>query len=271
MPEGDTLFRLAQRLRPRLVGEPLHRIESPRLRGPRPRIGDTFDSVEASGKYLVMGFSGGLSIVTHLGMNGSWRLHRSDRPWNTPRHLLALALWTPEWVAVCSNASVARSHPTARSGGPEDPTARLGPDLCRPEGSDEAAIDEVLSNMEALAGDVTLGAALLDQRVVAGIGNIYKNEVCWFVRVHPDTPLGSVTPQQRRAALDTAARLLQANLGSGPRRTVPGGFAVYGRRGRPCRRCGTRIESRGGATAGDDTGDGRLTFWCPTCQPAPRG
>jgi endonuclease-8 len=141
------------------------------------------------------------------------------------------------------------------------PVSHLGPDLCVP-GAD---VDECLARMDRLGlGDVPLADVLLDQRVANGVGNVYKSEVCWACRIDPATPLRLVDADLRRRLIETSARLLQANLGAGPRTTVAGGLAVYGKRGRPCRRCGTPIRS---TRQGDQA---RVTYWCPTCQPPPR-
>lgn len=264
MPEGDSLFRMANRLRPALAGRPMLRFEAPTLRGRRPRVGETIDSVDAVGKYLLIEFSGGLTVATHLRMTGSWHLYAADERWRKPPHLLRVGVWVPDAVAVCFSAPVVRSFVTAHAGSADDPTARLGPDLCTAVGSTPEAIDVVLSNMAAVAGDDpdrTIGEVLLKQQVAAGIGNIYKSEVCWRERVNPFTPVGDLSVDVRRDLIESAAALLQANLGTGRRETVPGGLAVYGLRGRPCRRCGTAIRS----TPSDGTN--RVTYWCPTCQP----
>jgi formamidopyrimidine-DNA glycosylase len=139
----------------------------------------------------------------------------------------------------------------------------LGPDLCRPD----ADLDLAVGRMDAFASpDVEIADVLLDQRIAAGIGNVYKSEVLWACRLHPQTPLGRVDAELRRRLLETAATLLQANLTTSRRTTVagpPGSLAVYGRSRRPCRRCATAIRSQ-------RTGrDNRSTYWCPSCQPPP--
>jgi endonuclease-8 len=142
-------------------------------------------------------------------------------------------------------------------------TAHLGPDLCRPD----ADLDDAVARMGRLLDPATdVATALLDQRVAAGIGNVYKCETLFACGVHPATPVVDVAPEERRRLLATAARQLRANLATHDRTTVAGGgVAVYGRGGRPCRRCGTPIASR---MLGDPV---RITYWCPRCQPAPAG
>ncbi len=264
MPEGDTIHRSAARLRPALAGAEVQRFEAQRLVGARPRIGETIESVEAHGKHLLMGFSGGLTLETHMRMTGSWHLYRSGERWRKAAHLARVRIDVPDWVAVCFTAPIVRTFPTDLLGTSRSPLVHLGPDLCQ-VGAD---LDVCLVRMEQIESDqaagapVGIGEVLLDQRVGNGIGNVYKSEVCWAERVNPFTSLGRITREQRHALLARANRLLLANLGAGERTTVAGGLAVYGRRGQPCRRCSTPIERR---TQGELA---RVTFWCPNCQPA---
>ncbi|MEQ8716617.1 MAG: DNA-formamidopyrimidine glycosylase family protein [Acidimicrobiales bacterium] len=255
MPEGDTLHRVATRLRPALEGRTLERFEALRLAGDRPRRGETIVSVESVGKYLLIAFSGGLTLATHLRMTGSWHLYRVGERWRKPAHLARAVVATDEWVAVCFSAPVVRTYPTASPGA--SPVDHLGPDLCRPD----ADIDEAVRRFATHADpDTSIGDALLDQRIAAGIGNVYRCEVLWACRLHHDTPVRDVSVPARRELLVTAARLLKANLGGGERRTVPGGLAVYDRARRPCRQCQTPIE------VGRTGRDGRIVYWCPRCQ-----
>jgi endonuclease VIII len=276
MPEGDTIHRTAARLRPALVGAELVRFHAPRLAGPRPRSGETVGSVDAVGKHLLVRFSGGITLQTHMRMTGSWHLYRTGERWRKPAHLARCVLEVRGWTAVCFSAPVVRTFPTATEGTSADPLASLGPDLAAPAadgsdgpagsaGSTKPAPDVVAACLERMAalGDpaAAIGDVLLDQRLGNGIGNVYRSEVCWACGVSPFRPLQAVTSDVRSELLVTAGRLLQANLGRADRTTVPGGLAVYGRRGRPCRRCGTAVRSRhAGAGA-------RIVYWCPTCQP----
>ena len=264
MPEGDTIHRSAARLRPALAGAQLQRFEAQRLVGARPRIGETIDMVEAHGKHLLMGFSGGLTLETHMRMTGSWHLYRSGERWRKPAHLVRVRIDVPDWVALCFTAPIVRTFPTAALGTTRSPLVHLGPDLCLPNPDFDACLERIeqLEGEGLVRGATDLAEVLLDQRVGNVIGNVYKSEVCWAERVNPFTPLRQVDRTCRRALLGTANRLLMANLGAGQRTTVSGGLAVYGRRGQPCRRCSTPIERR---TQGELA---RVTFWCPTCQPA---
>ncbi|MGD9754615.1 MAG: Fpg/Nei family DNA glycosylase [Acidimicrobiia bacterium] len=269
MPEGDTIWRVAARLRPALLGRSLRRFEAPRLVGPRPRAGadgTTVQAVEAVGKHLLIRFADGVQLQTHLRMTGSWHLYRIGERWQRPAHQLRVRLDTDDWVAVCFAAPVVRTdrfNPSVEVAiDRSPPVAHLGPDLA---GAD-VDIDGVLRRVDAQPVERPVLDVLLDQRVAAGIGNVYKNELLWLHRLAPTTPIGAIDPARRRALYADAHRLLRANLGPGPRVTapgVPGGVAVYGRRGRACPRCHSPIRS---ARLGQPP---RSTYWCPTCQAYP--
>ena len=264
MPEGDTLHKTAARLKPALQGHVLTRFEAPRLVGDAPKLGEQIDLVEARGKHLLMHFSGGLVLQTHLRMTGSWHIYREGERWRRPAYLARVVVGSDNgWLAVCFQAPLVETH--HRAGAAPAALAALGPDLCRAESLADAVMDEVVDRAGRLApAGATLGEALLDQRIAAGIGNVYKSEACFAVRVDPGTRLERVDDVTRRRVWSVAARQLQANLGQAERRTHPAGLAVYGRRGQPCRRCGTPIlMARHGEQA-------RSTYWCPTCQPEPR-
>lgn len=256
MPEGDTIHRSANRLRSVLEGEVVARFEADRTPKPWPAAGETIDAVTARGKHLLVGFSGGLTLRTHLRMSGSWHLYRPGERWQRPRRQARAIIGTEAWDAVCFNAPDVE---LTREGGAEPAAvAHLGPDLTVP-GAD---LDRCLERMATAVGpDTPIKVALLDQRIACGVGNVYASEVPYAEGVHPAAPVGTLDPATRRALLATANRLLVANLTGGARTTVPGGLAVYGRGGRPCRRCGTTIET---ARMGEQA---RSTFWCPTCQP----
>lgn len=264
MPEGDTIHRAAALLRPALQGQRLERFEAPRLVGARPRPGETIDVVEAVGKHLLVRFSGGLTLETHLRMTGSWHLYRVGERWRKPPHLMRCMVAVAEHQAVCFSAPVVRTFPTARSGTVDDPTAHLGPDLCLPTSDADEVVAACVARMDAVEQRTPIGEVLLDQRVGNGIGNVYKSEVCWHCGVDPFAPLSTVDHDERTRLIATAGRLLRANLGPGRRRTVAEGLAVYGRRGLPCRRCGTAVRRH---TEGELA---RVTYWCPTCQPSRR-
>jgi endonuclease-8 len=260
MPEGDTIHRTAATLRAVLGQGPLTRFEvvPGRIRGssPVPGSGELIGPIEARGKHLLIGFSGGTTFHTHLRMNGAWHTYRRGQHWRRPRRTLVAALATEHAQAVCFEAPTAellsaddlRRHPHLHT---------LGPDLCLPDPD----LDEALRRLSEVEGARTsIGVVLLDQRIAAGVGNIYRSEVLWACRVDPATPLADVDMSTRRRLLSTAARLLRENLDRYPRRTISSGLAVYERSGLPCPRCDARIRVR-------RMGDGaRSVFWCPACQ-----
>lgn len=257
MPEGDTLHRTARTLRQVLAGGTIRRFEVPRLVGATPAPGTTIVGVEARGKHLLIHLGDGTSVRTHLKMTGSWHTYRPDERWRKPAHQARVVIETDDAVAVCFSAPVVEIVPS--EGLDRHPElARLGPDLCR----EDADLGEAVSRMGEMLDPATeIGVALLDQRVACGIGNVYKSEVLHACRLDPFTPLAEIPAAQREELITTAARQLRANLDGYPRRTVPEGLAVYGRNGRPCRRCRTPVRVR---RQGEHA---RATYWCPSCQP----
>jgi endonuclease-8 len=256
VPEGDTLHRTAARLRPALVDHALVRLDAPRLAGPRPRTGERIVSVESVGKHLLIRFESGIVLQTHMMMTGSWHLYRPGERWRRPAHLVRVLIEVDSWLAVCFSAPVVRTY---FDGAATTPVDHLGPDLCR----DDADLDEALRRMTTVEDpSLTIAEVLLDQRVAAGVGNVYKSEVLFACRLDPFTRLADVDEPMRRRLLETATRQLRANLGDGPRTTVPGGLAVYGRQRRPCLACGTPIRMRRHGK------QARSTYWCPRCQPS---
>lgn len=257
MPEGDTIHRAADRLRRALAGAAISRFEARRLVGAQPAQGETIDEVHAEGKHLLISFSGGLTLETHMMMTGSWHLYRPDERWRKPPGFARVVIGVPDWVAVCFSAPVVRLVPTGSAGRPD-----IGPDLCR----DDSDIPVVPQRARSLLESGTpLADVLLDQRVASGIGNVYKSEVLWALRVSPFATLGSVDDETLLQLFERAARLLRHNLNTNRRETVPGGLAVYGRARSPCRRCATLISR---VAFGKHA---RSTYWCPRCQPDPTG
>jgi endonuclease VIII len=251
VPEGDSLHRAARRLQV-IVGQRIS-ASSPHPRAQAERVAECVDgrvleSVEAIGKNLLLRFDGGVVVRSHLRMSGRWSVRpagerRAGTPW--------LVLRGERAEAVLWNGPVLELH--ARS------IARLGPDiLARP-----LRIDEILACLRRADPTRWLGETLLDQSVVAGIGNMWLAESLWGAELSPWRRLGEVTDEERRRVVELAAAMMRASV-DGARR---GGHQVYRRVGRPCPRCGTRIRSWG---QGDDN---RMTYWCPGCQrgDVPRG
>jgi endonuclease-8 len=269
MPEGDTIFRTADVLRAALVGRRITQA----LAQPRPGlrrvpdlsvlIGAEVRSVEPRGKHLLIGFDNGLTLRSHLRMSGSWHRYRPGEPWRRPARQASAILETAESVAVAFNTPVVELLTDAdlrRS----TPLRELGPDLLS-RSFDE---DEALHRLRERDSE-QLGNAMLDQRAVAGIGNVIKSETAFLASADPWAQVAAFDDEELRAVLRAARRLLEANTRGGRRVTTgsssPGqALWVYGRAGRPCRRCGTLVRSgRQGELA-------RLTYWCPRCQPSRR-
>lgn len=257
MPEGDTIHRAANRMRPALAGFTVTRFEAARLVGDRPRVGERIESVEARGKHLLIEFSGGLVLRTHMKMSGSWHLYREGERWRKGAHLARAVVGADSgWVAVCFQAPVVETF--HRSAPEPDALAGLGPDLT----AVDPDLDLVLARVPNHAdGETQVADALLDQRIAAGIGNVYKSEVLFLHGIDPFTPVRDVAPDRLREVYETAHRLLRANLDTARRVTYRNGVAVYGRKDQPCPRCGTSVRMRRQGPMA------RSTYWCPTCQP----
>ena len=208
-------------------------------------------SVEAVGKFLEIVVERGLALRTHLHMTGVWHLYEQGERWRRPRHLARAVLETESHVAVCFAAPTVEVGPAA-----DDRLAHLGPDLCHAD----VDLDAVLERVAGSDSSTEIAEVLLDQRLAAGIGNVYKNEVLWACEVSPFRPLADVDEPMRRRLFETAAEQLQANLGRWKRQTHPKGLAVYNRAGQGCYRCLGRIRTT-------EHGDiGRRTWWCANCQ-----
>jgi endonuclease-8 len=245
MPEGDSLHRAAQRLQV-LTGQRVE-VETPHPRAATKRLAERLDGkvlegVEAVGKNLLLRFEGGLVLRSHLRMTGRWRVGprgstRTGRPW--------LVLRGAEHEAVLWNGPVLELGTEART------RRRLGPDILE----EPPDYDEMLARLRAVPQDREVGDALLDQRLVAGIGNLWKAEALWEARVSPWRALADVKDEELRETLEAAHRLMASSVaGARPLRHV------YRRPARPCRRCGTVIRSY---PQGDAA---RIAYWCPGCQ-----
>jgi endonuclease VIII len=275
MPEGDTIFRAAQTLNRALAGKVVVRFESmlpalTRVHEDRPVTGRTIEKVASAGKHLLVHFSGDLVLRTHMRMNGSWHIYRPGERWRRGRRDMRVVLATDDYEAVGFNIPVAEFiEPSRLAKHPE--LAKLGPDL----------LDEQFDRAEAIQrlrdrGTMQAGEAVLIQRAVAGMGNVYKSEVLFLCRINPFSTMAALDDEALGCIVDTARRLLRANVTSrmtpmttygGLRRTTgrdgPGErLWVYGRARLPCRRCGTAIEVK------KQGKDARLTYWCPQCQTA---
>lgn len=272
MPEGDTLFRTAAGLRPYLVGRT---VTAARTGGPGalPQVerivGREITAVDALGKNLLIRFDNGLELRTHLRMNGSWHRYRPGEAWRRPPARARLVLEVPGAVAVCFDAPVVELL-EQRAQAIHAPLGGLGPDLLAVGFEPDEAIRRLRDPSRV---GVAIAEALVDQRALAGIGNVYKSEILWIERVSPFTLVADVPDEALGRLVGTAQRQLTANATAtgGPERVTtagdrgaPGPLYVYGRTGRPCRRCRTPI-----ARTSQGTDLPRSTFWCPACQPDP--
>ncbi|MGA7615784.1 MAG: DNA-formamidopyrimidine glycosylase family protein [Thermoanaerobaculia bacterium] len=274
MPEGDTIFRAARTLQLALGGKSVTDFQTvlpalSRIDEDEPLRGRTVLRVEPRGKNLLIHLSGDLTLYSHLRMNGAWHVYRSGERWQRRSDDMRVVIGTEEWSAVGFRIPVLEFRRTTELA--RHPVLRaLGPDLL----GDEPDVDAALANLRARA-EVVIADALLDQHVAAGIGNVFKSEVLFVRGVAPQRRVADLSEEQLRGLLETARKMLRSNVSDrtdgrlvygGPRRTAGGlrpteRLWVYGRRDRPCRRCGTPIAwQRLGR-------DARSTYWCPRCQP----
>ena len=287
MPEGDTIFRAARTLNRALAGHEVVRFESvfpalTRVHEDTPITGRRVEHVKAAGKHILMQFTalpqaqgapsvsrgGELVLRTHMRMNGSWHIYRPGERWQRPRRDMRVLVATADFEAVGFNVPVAEFLQDRALDRQED-LRLMGPDLL---GStfDE---NEAIRRFRARPGS-SIADALLNQRVVAGAGNVYKSEVLFLCGVNPFTAVSGVDDERLRAILAMARKHLLANVIDptativtyrGYRRTTGRSdpaerLYVYGRAGKPCRRCGTPIAVRAQGP------NARLTYWCESCQ-----
>ena len=259
MPEGDVVKRSCAALHAALAGQQLTRAE---LRVPEyatvPLVGATVLEVVARGKHQLTRFDNGLTLHTHLRMEGGWRVVRTGRTPRDPAYQIRAILGNPTQTAFGLRLGVTEVIETAHE---DRVVGHLGPDLL----ADDFDADEALRRLRADPA-VPIGEALLDQRNLAGIGTFYRAEVLFLQGIHPRTPVADI---ERLPRLVTRARqLLQANATRPYQVTTgntrPGERAwVFERTGRACRRCGTRITEERFGPGGKE----RLSYWCPACQP----
>ncbi len=257
MPEGDTIRRLADKIGKRFTGEQCMRCvtRDPRLVGVD-LAGATIVDVDANGKHLLIRFDNGMTLHSHLRTDGSWTVGPAARE---PEWRRRIELWMESGRLTGIDLPVLELIATSRE---SEVVGHLGPDLCGPAGPD---LDDVV---ERLQHDPTaaLATSLLDQRNVAGFGNVYAIEVPFISGVSPNQPVGTIEGLDRLVALGTA--LIRTNAERGPQNTTGRKLStpdqwIYGRRGRPCPICGTTLD-------GWDERQSpwqRVSVWCPTCQP----
>jgi endonuclease-8 len=257
MPEGDSIHRAARAIGAALVGRQIVAIEAPQERHrldrwPERLGGRDLRAVDAQGKHLLLRFEGGLTLRSHLRMRGSWAVYRRSERWRRSPHRAWLVLRTADHEVVQFDGPELELMTDSRTRF-DRRLALLGADVLAPE-LDERAFLRRLREDDQRRG---LGDALLDQRNLAGVGNVWKSEACFAARVDPWRPLAEVSDEEALAVLRLAREGMQASVRDGGR---AGGTAVYGRAGRPCPRCLAPVRVR---RQGDDN---RITYSCPRCQ-----
>jgi endonuclease-8 len=275
VPEGDTIFLAAQTLHKFMAGRLVTRFESvypalTRIAEHRPVVGRTIASVSARGKHLLFMFSGDLVLRTHLRMNGTWHIYPAGARWHRPARDMRVLVCTAEACAVGFNIQIAEFL-SARDLERHPQLGSLGPDLLGEPFDRAEAIRRIRERRRDPIAEV-----LLDQRVVAGIGNVFKSEILFLSALSPFAPVASLTDAEIERVVDVSREQLAANVMSrsqtlsraSGRRTTRSldpneKLWVYSRGGRSCRRCGTLIQSKKSGP------DARLTYWCPTCQARP--
>jgi endonuclease VIII len=273
MPEGDTIYRAAAAMHRALSGRVVTRFESvypavTRIADDRPIVGRTIESVSARGKHLLIAFSGDVVLRTHMRMNGSWHLYRTGVRWQRPVRAMRVLVAAGDVEAVGFDVPVVELL-TRRDLGRHVQLRALGPDLPAVTFDRAEAITRIRSRSADAVGDV-----LLNQRVLAGIGNVFKSEILFLAGIEPFSRVSSLADADVERLVDVSREQLAANvmtrsqtLSLATGRTTTRSLDpnrrlwVYGRKGKPCRRCGAPIQAR-------KTGlDARLTYWCPRCQP----
>jgi endonuclease-8 len=280
MPEGDTIFRTARTLNRALAAKTVTGFRSTfplltRFDDDIPLAGQRIDRVESRGKWVLIYFSGGGILATHMLMNGSWHIYRPGERWQQPPVNMRITIETSDFIAVGFSVPVAEMY-TAQSLARERRIPPATSDVLGPSFDEGVAVVSLLA-----AGDLELGEALLRQKVLAGVGNVFKSEICFAAGLHPFRKVATLAREQAAEVVSIARRQLGSNVleesGDGivtyrgrKRRTTrsddPGeSLWVYGRTGEPCRRCGEPIRRRLQGVAA------RSTYWCPHCQPMPDG
>jgi endonuclease-8 len=280
MPEGDTIFRTARALGRALIGKPVTGFRSTytfltRFDDDTPLAGQTVDSVDSRGKWVLIHFSGGGTLATHMLMSGSWHIYRPGERWQRPRDHMRILLENSDYVAVGFSVPVAKMlHPHELERALRIPAEAI--DVL----SSKFDPNEVAVRLHKCRRE-EIGDVLLHQEVIAGVGNVFKSEVCFVTATSPFCKVADLAPEKIAEVIATSRRLLKANVleDSGDRIVTFGGrhrrtthesdptarLWVYGRAGEPCRRCSERIRKR------IQGWDARVTFWCPRCQPMPDG
>lgn len=258
MPEGDTIRTAARRVGGALIGREIESIETPHPRfgsdrWPERLRGRGVRAVDAHGKHLMLRFEGGITIHSHLRMTGAWGVYARGERWHRGAHRAWLVIRTPDHEVVEFDGPVLELMTDGRSR--SDPRiAQLGPDVLADEFDAPAFLRRLRDDDQTRA----IGDLLLDQRVVAGIGNMWKAEGLWRAQLDPWRPAAGVSDAEALAIIEAVRPPMLDSAERGFPRSRD--LQVYRRGGTPCPRCGVKIQARG---QGDDN---RTTYWCPGCQ-----
>ena len=278
MPEGDTIYRAARALQRALAGRVVTGFETglaklARVDDDAPLVGRVVEKVESRGKWLLIYFSGDLILVTHMLMSGSWHLYRPGEKWRMGRSRMRVVITTADWEAVAFNVPIAEFY-TARSLERSSQVPKLGPDILSDEFTVESGVARLVDYGRENP-DAEIGVVLLNQRVMAGLGNVYKSEVAFAAGVNPFRAMRTITEREMERVVDFAWRYMKSNVAegtgagivttSGDRQTTHAmdreeRLWVYRRQGQECRRCGATVMMRKQGV------QARSTYWCPECQ-----
>lgn len=252
MPEGDALHRTTAALRTALVGRVAYRFDAPSLRGPRPARGRVIESVDCHHREVDITWDDGLVLHTGLRWGGEWHLYRKSERWRRGWESLSVGLEVHGWTAVCFRASTVETY---RQFDPvRHPSyGRPGTDIGAPTVNIGAVARGLVS---AINDDVTVADALMDPRVIRGVGSVIRSEILWGTAIHPGAPMSRVTPEECADLAARALDILRASIRGGE---MGQPTKVYGRSGRGCERCGDSISTRK-----DESG--ALIYYCPGCQ-----
>ena len=283
MPEGDTIYRSARALQRAIGGKLCTGFETglaplARVNDDTPLAGRMIEKVESRGKWLLVHFSGDLILVTHMLMSGSWHLYKTGEKWWMGRDRMRAAIFTADYQALAFNVPVAEFH-TARSLARYSQIPKLGIDAL----SDEYTVERGVQSLRTYGEqhpEAEIAVVLLNQRVIAGLGNVYKSEVAFAAGVNPFRAMATLTQQELEVMADVSQKWLKVNVLDGSSATGRDGIVtysgnrrttgasdraerlwVYGRQGQECRRCGALVQMR---KQGEQA---RSTYWCPGCQP----
>jgi len=279
MPEGDTIYRAARALQRAIGGKVVTGFETglaklARVDDDSPLMGRVVEKVESRGKWLLIYFSGDLILVTHMLMSGSWHLYRPGEKWRMGSSRMRVVIKTADWEAVAFNVPIAEFY-TAWSLERSSQVPKLGPDILSDEFTVEGGVARLVDYGRENP-DAEIGVVLLNQRVMAGLGNVYKSEVAFAAGVNPFRAMRTITEREMERVVDFAWRYMKSNVAegtgagivttSGDRRTTHAmdreeRLWVYRRQGQECRRCGATVMMRKQGV------QVRSTYWCPECQP----